>query len=143
MIISTVIDPVLFVRWKDACQASDVAMIKERTEAAHREVGDRLVYLSIISVGVPPPDADTRAALRDGTQHASRHCRSIHIVIEGEGLRRALIRSVSAGILLASRSNFKIHSTAREALEEARKVVDFDVDAVIATADRKGFLSGS
>lgn len=141
MIISTIIDPVLFVRWKQTCEVADVAIIRQRTEAAHREVGDRLVYVSIIPVGVPPPDAETRAALRDGTQHATTHCRSIHIVIEGEGLRRALIRSVSAGILLASRSTFKIHSTVREALEEARKIVDLDVDAIIATADRKGFLS--
>ena len=140
MIETALIDPVLFVRWRERCEASDIAYIKRDTEAAHRRLGERLVYVAIIPVGVPPPDAETRAALRNGTTHAAELCRSIHIVIDGEGLRRALIRSVTAGLLLASRRSFRIHADVEDALQEAAKIVDFDPAACYERARTLGLL---
>src|SRR5688572_20931737 len=70
------IDPVLLVRWHEFCRVEDVHRIMELTEEAHARFGDRLVYLAIIPVEVPPPDSDARAALRAGTSHASRLCKS-------------------------------------------------------------------
>jgi hypothetical protein len=138
------IDPVLLIRWHEFCRVEDVHRIMELTEEAHARFGDRLVYLAIIPVDVPPPDSDARAALRAGTSHAYRMCRSIHIAIEGGGLRRALIRSLSAGLLLAMRQGgkvFHIHTSVPEALALAKKAVDLDVDAILAEAGRQGLLS--
>lgn len=141
MIKSALIPPVLFVRWQERCEAADVEMIKRLTEQAHGTVGERLVYVAIIPVGIPPPDTAIRAALRDGTQHAAQLCPSIHIVIEGGGLRRALIRSVSAGLMLASRLSFQIHARVDEALAQARSTGDFDIDAVLREAKNVGVLT--
>lgn len=143
MIQAKLIEPILFVRWQERCEATDVEEIKQHTERAHQEVGGSLVYIAIIPVDVPPPDAEARAALRDGIAHAVRMCASIHVVIGGEGLRRALIRSVSAGLLLASRQSFKVHADVRQALEQARRVVDFDVDTVFREARDVGLLAGT
>lgn len=141
MIDSALIDSVLFVRWRERCDPADVRDIVTHTEAAHDEVGDRLVYVAIIPVGVPPPDARTRAALREGTQHAASRCSSVHVVIEGEGLRRALIRSVSAGLLLATRGSFHVHADPRAALDDAAKRVSLDVETILAQAAEQGLVA--
>jgi hypothetical protein len=121
-IVSDFISPVLFVCWKDKCEAADVAEIQRLTEAAHARVPDQLIYVAVIPVAVKPPEAEARAALRDGVDHSSKYCRSVHIVIEGEGMRRALIRSISAGLLLATRKSsrgFHIHETVEQAILSA------------------------
>ncbi len=141
VIESALIPPVLFVRWKSRCEAEDVIRIQRETEAAHRELGSNLVYIASIPVGVPPPDAETRAALRTGTEHASMHCSSVHLVIEGQGLRRAIIRSVSAGLLLATRASFSIHTHVEEALRAASDRVPISVTDILASASRAGLVT--
>lgn len=121
-IVSDFITPVLFVCWKEQCQTADVAEIQRLTEAAYDRVKDQLIYVAVIPVAVRPPEAEARAALRDGVDHSSKYCRSVHIVIEGEGMRRALIRSISAGLLLATRKSsrgFHIHETVEQAIQTA------------------------
>jgi len=144
MIDAVQIDPILFVRWKEQCDAQDVPLIKRSVESASREIGaDRLVYISLIPIGVPPPDARTRAALRDGTVHARERCASVHIVIEGAGLRRALIRSISAGLLLATRASFLIHADVRSALEAAAQTVAMDIDEILGHVKEQGWSSSA
>lgn len=140
MIASALIPPVLFVRWQTRCERADIDRIREQTELAHRELGSNLVYIASIPVGVPPPTADVRAVLREGTEHASAHCSSMHIIIEGHGLRRAIIRSVSAGLLLATRASFSIHTDAREALRAASERVSLPVDQLLADASHAGLV---
>lgn len=121
-IVSEFISPVLFVRWKGTCSAADVPEIQRLTEQAAARAPAGLIYISVIPIDVPPPDAEARAALRDGVDHSSLYCRSVHIVIEGEGMRRALIRSISAGLLLATRKTskgFHIHETVEQAIAAA------------------------
>ncbi len=138
MIESALISSVLFVRWRTRCEPADVARIMQATEYAHRSVGVQLVYVASIPIGVPPPDATTRAALREGTEHASGHCSSMHLVIEGHGLRRAIIRSVSAGLLLATRASFSIHTDIEQALHSARAHVSLEVSELLAKAKAQG-----
>lgn len=138
-----VVAPVLFIRWQDACEASDIPLVQAATEAAHKKIGEDLIYVGIIPADVAPPDGDARAALRAGTEHASQHCRSIHIVIEGQGLRRALIRSISAGLLLATRKTsrgFHIHETVEGAMEATGLSAE-QCASVMADAGDAGMLS--
>ncbi len=131
----------LFVRWQHRCEPADVEAIRVATEDAHREVGGNLVYVASIPVGVPPPDTKTRTALRAGTEHASQRCASVHLIIEGQGLRRAIIRSVSAGLLLATRASFLVHTDATQALRAAGERVPLDVEKVLAAAKDAGMVS--
>jgi hypothetical protein len=126
MIDTAFIDPVLFVRWRARCEVRDVERIKAEIDAAYRKGGPRMVYVAIVPVNVPPPDVEVRAAILEGTAYATEHCRSVHVVIEGDGLRRALIRTVAAGLLLASRHSFEIHGTVTAALEQAASRGGFD-----------------
>ena len=103
----------------------------------NKKIGKRLIYIAVIPVGVPPPSPEARVALREGSNDAAAYCSSVHIVIEGEGMRRALIRSVSAGLLLATRGSFHIHSGMREALTIAQKASDFDLERTLAEARKQ------
>jgi hypothetical protein len=137
MIQSSLIDPVLFIRWREECTAADVEEINAIIQRTNRNIGKRMIYIAVIPVGVPPPSPEARAALREGSNQAVEFCSSVHIVIEGEGMRRALIRSVSAGLLLATRGSFHIHSGMREALTIARKATDFDLEKMLAEARKQ------
>ena len=135
--------PVLIVRWQERCEAGDVVQIKAWTEAAYAKHPEGLIYMAIIPLDCAPPDGDARAALRAGTEHASKHCKTVHVVIEGQGLRRALIRSISAGLLLATRKTskgFHINETVEEALLSAG--LDDETRArVLDEASRANMLS--
>lgn len=69
------------------------------------------------------------------------HCSSVHLVIEGHGLRRAMIRSVSAGLLLATRASFSIHTHVEEALRAASERVPISVTDILASASRAGLVA--
>lgn len=141
VIVSELITPVLFVRWQSRCDVADVERITEAIESAYETVGTGLVYIASIPVGVPPPEHDARAAMRLGAEHASGLCSSVHVVIEGQGLRRAIIRSVSAGLLLATRASFSIHTDAEEALHAASQSIPFEFRQVLAAAREKGLVA--
>ncbi len=141
MIVSELISPVLFVRWQSRCDVADVDRITQAIESAYKSVGEDLVYIASIPIGVPPPEADARAAMRQGAEHASQRCGSVHVVIEGHGLRRAIIRSVSAGLLLATRASFSIHTDAEEALQAASQNIPFELPHVLAVAKEKGLVA--
>jgi hypothetical protein len=116
--------PILLVRWVERCRAADIDAIVEHLDEAAiaaAQEGEDLIYIAIIPVDCAPPDSEARAALREGTLRATEVCRSVHIVIEGQGLRRALIRSISAGLLLATRNSngFRIHENLQLALDSA------------------------
>ncbi len=141
VIVSALIAPILFVRWQSRCDVADVDRITEAIESAYESVGTGLVYIASIPVGVPPPEPDARAAMRSGAEHASRRCSSVHVVIEGQGLRRAIIRSVSAGLLLATRASFSIHTDAEEALHAASQNIPFEFPEILAIAREKGLVA--
>lgn len=142
-VISTMfIPPVLFVRWQDRCDPVDVDRIRIATEAAHARVGAALVYIAAIPEDVPPPDARTRAALQAGTEHARSRAASMHLVIEGEGIRRTLIRSLTTGMMLATRGAFSIHTHVIDALVAARRVVDFDLEGTFLQGKDAGVIQG-
>lgn len=141
MIVSALIPPVLFVRWQSRCDVTDIERITEAIESARKTVGSGLVYVASVPVGVPPPEHDARVAMRSGIDHASERCNSVHLVIEGQGLRRAIIRSVSAGLLLATRASFSIHTDVEAALLAASETVSFELPQILAMAREKGMVA--
>ncbi len=141
MIVSALIPPVLFVRWHSQCDVTDVERIKEAIESARKVVRSGLIYIASVPVDVPPPEHDARVAMRSGIDHANELCASVHLVIEGQGLRRAIIRSVSAGLLLATRASFSIHTDVESALLAASEGVSLDLPKVLSIAREKGLVA--
>jgi len=138
MIVSTFIPPVLLVRWQNQCEPVDVDRIRLATEAAFTRMGGPVVYVAVIPEDVPPPNAQTRTALRAGTDHGRSRCLSMHLVIEGEGLRLALLRSLTAGMMLATRGSFSIHTHLIDALSAARGKISFDVEDIFKQGKEAG-----
>ncbi len=138
------IDNVFLLRWKETARLDDVKQLPALIDRARTEVGSRLVYIAVIPVDCAPPEADARNAINEEVQEAAKFCSSIHTVIEGTGLRRALFRSVVAGILLASSrrgQSFHIHENVRDALAKAREKTDVDIERVLTTARNEGLLT--
>jgi len=132
--------PVLLLRWRVRCEPSDVQRIRIAIENAYRKHGGPIVYVASIPEEVPTPDADTRNALRAGAQEATTRCASLHLVIEGEGLRRSIIRNVAAAMMLATGGSFAIHTHPIKALAAASKTTPFDVEDVFAQGREFGLF---
>jgi len=100
--VSGVVSDVFIVRWVEP-EANDVAKLVEdvRKEAAKRR--EKLHYVAVIGSDVPVPDDATRKALSASVDEVLESCQTVHMVIEGKGLRRALVRSLSTSIILLSR----------------------------------------
>jgi hypothetical protein len=141
MIDVAFIHPVLFVRWRQRCELRDVERIEREVDtASRRHQGAGIAFVAIVPADVPPPDASVRAAILEGTEYAAKRCRSIHVAIEGEGARRASIRSVAAGLRLASGGSFEVHRSVSEALDRAAQYVAFDAFACYRRAKALGLV---
>jgi hypothetical protein len=144
--ITGIVDNVFFVRWQGVITVADCEGITKAVERAHAQRGEPLIYVATIPPDSPPPDAEARAAIKEGTEYVTQYCSSIHVVIEGEGMRRALIRSVSAGLLLATGmrgKGFHIHEFVEQALESAAARVSRPVDlkSVLVRARAAGYIA--
>jgi hypothetical protein len=147
MFQSALIDPVLFVRWRLQPSVEDIARLRHVVRRSSEKVGS-LVYIAVIPVGVPPPLAPARDALREGLPEVRQLCASLHLIVEGEGVRRTLLRSILTGMLLESvheflhrrsgsqlhRASYHIHAGMREALTLAREKVGFDLEGILTDA---------
>lgn len=142
---SQLLDPVLFVRWDGATESTDFDRLVKEVRASRSRLGRDIIYVAIIPQSNRLPESSARSRITTAIEQVWEHCASIHIVIEGEGMRRALVRSVIAGILLVvmrRRRRFTVHLTVEEALREAAKASAFDLDAVLSNATRLG-LTGT
>lgn len=141
---SLFIDPVLFVRWAESTEEQDFDRLVKTIADARGAEARKVVFVGLIPKSNPLPDHETRRRMTDAIEEVWPHCASIHLVIEGEGMRRALVRSVIAGLLLVimKRSRrMSVHVDAEEALTEAAKTSRIDVPAVLARARTLGILA--
>jgi hypothetical protein len=137
------IDPVLFVRWEGTTDEADFDRLVRTILDARGEGSRKIVYIGIIPRGNALPDMRARGRIARAIDEVWEHCASIHMVIEGEGMRRALVRSVIAGLLLVlarRRHRFAVHVDVAAALGEAAKTASFDAREVLANARRLGAL---
>jgi len=137
MFVSHLISPVFVLRWVDQPNATDVILINEELLRASQRVGGKLVYIGVIPDGISPPPGSVRKDLQDGLLKARGLCASVHLVVEGGGLRSTLIRAILAGIMFdetrrtTSLAKVHVHATLREALVSANEVVPLDVEQVL------------
>lgn len=137
------IDPVLFVRWEGTTDEADFDRLVHTILEARGQESRKIVYVGIIPRGNALPDPRARGRIARAIGEVWEHCASIHMVIECEGMRRALVRSVIAGLLLVltkRRHRFSVHVDVATALAEAAKTTSFDARKVLANARRLGAL---
>ena len=103
-----------------------------------------MICVAFISPETGVPDADARARISSAIDDVWEHCSSIHVVMEGGGMRRAILRSVIAGLLLVVMRrgrSFSVLATAEDALQAASKDQPVDIAGTLAAGIRSGILS--
>ena len=135
------VSDVVLVRWVEP-EARDVPGIVSRVREEAQGKPQAVDYVAVVSSDVPVPDDGVRKALSDTIDEMMEHCRSVHMVIEGRGLRRALVRSLSTSIMLLSRHRGR--TFAHDSIESALRNVTGDdepsVQRMMAEARLKGLL---
>ncbi len=120
MFSSTLEPPILLVRWEQSVTTQDVQEVENAVKEAYNQVGPRLSYVAVIPSDVPPPESSVRDALANSSKRVSSLCSSMHLVIEGQGFRRAIIRSIITGIVFITRSDFEVHTSLNDAISAAK-----------------------
>ena len=138
--------PIFFVRWTSPRMA-DVPRVTSLFNRAYESMGAHIVYIAIVPEDCVPPDDTTRKSLTKGGDEALDRCLSMHIVLEGQGFRTAILRNALAGMLLLGKRRDKlvVHKTVDEALDEALRRVPpdlkFDKRSVYLSASKAGVVS--
>ena len=114
------IEEFYFVRWLEP-EVSDAGAILEDVRSLKTERDDELHYIAIVGAGLKPPSDEVRASMKKNIDELLSHCRSVHLVIEGKGFRRAMARSIGTSIFLLSKNRGRTfaHDTVAAALAEA------------------------
>lgn len=100
-------------------------IVREAGEAA-RKLGKPVVYCGVNAPGLEPPDAPMRAYIMERAQDLLVHATTLEIVMEGDGLRSSLLRTVVRGMVTLSRTRrpgrprTHIHASVRDAIDRSR-----------------------
>lgn len=97
------INEVYFVRWIEPAQ-DDVQRVVEEARDSKGKAGVPIRYLAIIGADLKPPSDEVRKGMRQTIDSLLEHCESVHLVIEGRGLRRAMARSIGTSVFLLSKN---------------------------------------
>lgn len=140
--ITTELEDVLLLRWLAVTRpdVEDVVeWIRDVTERQNRKVA----YAAVVPVDSKPPEPDGRRALMEGHQSIADMCTTMRVVILGRGMRQAIIRSISAGIMLASGlrgKGFEIDDCFEAALDGVGRVARPSRQAILDHALAKGII---
>ena len=113
------IDEFYFVRWSEP-EVSDADTILAEVRDLKGQRNDDLHYIAIVGAELKPPSDEVRASMKKSIDELLTHCRSVHLVIEGRGFRRAMARSIGTSIFLLSKNRGRTfaHDTVAAALAE-------------------------
>lgn len=89
------------VRWL-APTLADVRHATVALDCAVRDAGRPVIFVGVIPVDSDPPAPATRHALDAALAHACATCESVHFIVEGDGFRHAVLRSILAANILAT-----------------------------------------
>jgi hypothetical protein len=127
------VDDIYFVKWI-VPQVLDTEGIMDDVRALNRTRGRQVHYVAIIGADVDPPSEDVRASMRRNIDELLRYCASVHLVIEGKGFRRAMVRSIGTGIFLLSKNRGRTFS--HDTVEHALARIGLDAGAIAKTIER-------
>ncbi len=131
---------VLVVRWQEP-ELSDLAAIDTSVLDQQKTLGSHVIYIAVIPVESTPPTEEVRTAMIRNMAEMARACESVHVVIEGKGLKHTALRSVTAGMfLVAGARNMHMHETVGAALRKTT-LAQTEIDEFIARAAALNLLT--
>jgi len=105
---------VFLVTWR-VPQRGDSAAILNELRGVHegRKPDDPpLVYIATVPSASAPPDDATRDEMTKAIPLTLEYCARVYLVIEGKGLRHAMIRSIATGMFLITGKRGKVSAYA-------------------------------
>lgn len=134
---------IMLERWHAAPVSGDLHEILDAFAVARKQAGGDLVVIEVISTGVTPPPAEAiREAIR-GIRRL-RYLRSMHlVVIEGDSVKRALIRGIFSTIAFALGETATMCPTVEEAVARACEVTGQDPAALLRELGAAGLLESA
>lgn len=136
---------IMLERWHAAPLSGDLPDILEAFALARKEAGGDLVVIEVISAEASLPSAE---AVRDAMHFVGRlrYLRSLHlVVIEGDSVKRALIRGVFAPLafLMGESEEATMCRTVDEAVARACKATGQDPVVVLREIGAAGLLGSA
>jgi hypothetical protein len=118
-----------FVIWRGAVTRATFAKQKEGLAQVVRNWPDGVVFLCIIEPTAKPPNDELRLASTQMIQEHGSRILSVAVVIEGDGFRAAITRSVISGMALLHprRQPSSTFSSVRSALAWIQNYIPIDV----------------
>lgn len=130
---------VFAVRWSETTREGVEAVATE-ARGYHRQLGQPLFYLSVTGEECKPPTDDARQALVDSAKSLSDICEKLFVVLEGQGFRGSVLRSVLASLMMLSkmRGTIEVAPSIDEALSQIAGKPGYDDARVRAAFTRDG-----
>jgi hypothetical protein len=122
---------IYLLRWREP-YASDVDTVLAELRAFRDELGYAPVYIGIVPADSVPPAPEVRKVMVSTMPIFSELCESVHLVMEGRGLKFSAQRSAAAAMfLIAGTRKIYVNDTLGAALtqvslsaEDRRQVLD-------------------
>jgi len=137
----TQIGELLVVHWSsvtvDECQ-----QLAAWVASAAAGLGREVYYVAVTDAATVVPGPAERRALIAGLAQIAPLCHAVHLVLGGRGIRHAMMRSVSAGLLLASnptRPSFRIHDELDASLRALSPVMGLPLNQLRERLGQAGF----
>lgn len=108
-------DPVILLRWEAVPTVADVESIVGEV-AKFAASADAPDFVIVVPVEVGRLPTKVRDAFSQNLSGITERCRSVQLVLEGEGFARVAVRSIAAGLLLL-KGEAKMHIN--DSIEEA------------------------
>lgn len=116
---SLTIDRLYVVRWQVPA-LSDAQEVMSKIKQQHATSGQPVLWVILAPEDSKPPPEETRDFMVKNMLDVLRHCEVLHFVMEGQGFKSSIRRSVLTNILFLAgqRGRVQVHSTVDEALEK-------------------------
>lgn len=123
----------------------DFARAFERLRAAVKRNGGKVVFVTRVPDGAPPPDAETRKYLNQLMPSVIECCSSYHVIMEGTGFLAALKRGVLVSLFRIGqrRGMFYVHSSGDEVVRAVGAENEATVRSLLNRARSQGLLDGN
>lgn len=98
-----VVGRVMLVIWRDVPTAARMQMLTRITERMLRDCADGFYQVQVIEANSPPPASEQRKESARLLERMRGAAKGIAFVIEGDGARSAIVRTILRGMSMLSR----------------------------------------
>lgn len=118
---------------------ADLSRLLRQVATARREVGRPIVCFMIVDSDAEVPSEAGRAAMQRASVSLLNYCESLTLIVEGNGLKRTLLRTVFRGMVMLGKQTLRIRVV--DQLEAAARLVA-EPELELQELERRGRSAG-